>query len=269
MNLDELLEVTENLKGEINELNWHEDDVRHSFYTLFYSSLYQYYLGKSVFHLTRLISAGRVYFHQNAFDYQPHAQRLYEIPGSAILSTGYHGNLSRQVVLGSWTTFELSISLMFDFIVDEKEFDSMILSMNSKFVKSIAILEEINKELIMQILRTSAFVPLFRKFNFIVKQNKEAYGGDLAEDREFITFVNTLRNCLVHSNGYYHGKHYRFEIYETVFEFKNNEIFIETGENGNVYLSIALRLKEIFTNLCLCISSIENIPYPEDEINIA
>lgn len=269
MNLDNLLEITNNCQTEVRELTWHKDDVRHSFYALFYSSLYQYYLGKSVFHLTRLISSGHVYFDPRVIDYEPHAQRLYEIPRSEILSTGYHGNLSRNIVLGTWTTFELSISLIFDYIVDEHEFNSLIKSMNAKLVKAIASLEEKNKELIMEILRSSSFVPLFRKFNFVVKQNKEAYGGNIIEDREFIEFVNKLRNCMVHSNGYYHGKYYKYEIYDTVFEFKDKEVFNEVGNNRNIYLDITLRLKEIFTNLCLCVSHLEFIPYPDDEINIA
>lgn len=267
MNLDQLLEVTNNCQAEVNQLTWTDEDVRHSFYALFYSSLYQYYLGKSVFHLTRLIDGGCVFFDQSVLDYEPHANRLREIPQSGILSTGYHGNLGRQIVLGTWTTFELSISLMFDYLIDDKNYNSLIESLNAKLIKAISKLEESNKELIMEILRTSSFVPLFRKFNFIVKQNPEAYGGDLKEDREFIQFANTLRNCMVHSNGFYHGKYYKFEIYETVFEFKDKEIFIETGNNRNVYLDIALRLKEVFTNACLCISNIEFIPYPDDQAN--
>lgn len=269
MTLDNLLQITNNHQAEIKELTWHEDDVRHSFYGLYYSTLYDYYLGKSTFRLMQLIVQGDVMFTQNIIDYHPHAQRLHEIPRSAILSTGYHGDLSRNIILGTWTAFELSISLIFDFLANDFEYDNIVKSLNAKLVKAMSSLEEKNKALIMEILRKSSFVPLVRKMNFIIKHNKEAYGGNLNEDREFVEFVNRLRNCMVHANGYYHGQYSRYEFNQTVFEFKNKEIFSEVGENKNVYLDISLRLKEIFTNLYLCVSDIEFIPYPDDGANIA
>lgn len=269
MNLDDLLQTTNNLQAEINELNWNENDVRHSFYALFYSSVYQFYLGKSVFHLTYLISKQKVFFNEDVLYYEKHVKRLHEIPISPILARGYDGNLSRQIILGTWTTFELSVSLIFDYIVNEHEFNSLIKSMNAKLIKAMSSLEEENKELIMKILKKSSFVPLLRKFNFIVKQNKEAYGGNLNSDREFIEFLNRLRNCMVHSNGYYTGDNFTYNVFETVFEFRHKEIYLETGNNENVYFDISARIKEIFKNLSLCVSSIEFIPFPDDELNIA
>lgn len=268
MTLNDLLQITNNLQTEVKELTWHEDDVRHSFFGLYYSTLYDFYLGQSTFKLMQLIVQGDVMFTKNIVDYQPHAQRLHEIPRSSILSNGYHGDLNRNIILGTWTTFELSISLIFDFLVNDFEYDDIVKSVNAKLVKAMSTLEENNKAVIMEILRKSSFVPLFRKMNFIVKQNKELYGGNLLEDREFVEFVNKLRNCMVHSNGYYHGSDYKFEFNKTIFEFKNKQIFTEKGDNRNVYLEISLKLKEIFTNLCLCIPNIDFIPYPNDGANI-
>lgn len=269
MTLDDLLQITNNHQAEVKELTWHEDDVRHSFFGLYYSTLYDFYLGKSTYRLMQLIVQGDVMFTKNIIDYHPHAQRLHEIPRSAILSTGYHGDLSRNIILGTWTTFELSISLIFDFLVNDFEYDNIVKSINAKLVKAMSSLEENNKAVIMEILRKSSFVPLFRKMNFIIKQNKESYGGNLIEDREFVEFVNKLRNCMVHSNGYYHGPDYNYEFNETFFEFKNKKIFSEIGENKNVYLDISLKLKEIFMNLCNCITNVDFIPYPDDGANIA
>ena len=215
------------------------------------------------------IVQGDVMFTEKIKDFYPHAQRLHEIPRSPILTRGYHGDLNRNIVLGTWTTFELSISLIFDFLVDDFEYDNIVKSINAKLVKAMSSLEENNKAIIIEILRKSSFVPLIRKMNFIVKHNKEAYGGNLTEDRNFVEFVNKLRNCMVHSNGYYYGQYYYYEFRETVFEFQNKQIFTDVGENRNVYLDISLRLKEIFTNLCNCVSDVEFIPYPDDGENVA
>jgi hypothetical protein len=269
MTLENLLDITKNLQAEVKELPWHEDDVRHSFFGLYYSTLYDFYLGKSTFRLMQLIVQGDVMFTHKIADYHPHAQRLHEIPRSTILSRGYHGDLNRNIILGTWTTFELSISLIFDFLVDDFEYDNIVKSLNAKLVKAMSSLEESNKAIIMEILRKSSFVPLIRKMNFIIKHNKELYGGNLTEDRDFVEFVNRLRNCMIHSNGYYHGLDYRYEFRDTVFEFNNKQIFTEVGENRDVYLDISLKLKEIFTNLCLCVSDIKLIPYPDDGANIA
>ncbi len=264
MNLDELLNLTEDCKKEIATLNWHEDDVRHSFFGLYYSTIYDYYIGKVSYGLAELIGKGQVLFKGEVYEFKTHAKRLYEIQDHQMLSAGYHNNLNRNIVFGTWTTFEFSISLIFDYLVNDYEYETIIKKLNAKLVKAISSLEESNKSIIIDILKQTAFVPLFRKFNFIINKNKANYKGDLTEDRKFIDFVNRLRNCMIHSNGFYHGKYFKYEFSDTEFIFENKEIFSQVGENQDVYLDISLRLKEIFKNLTDCITEVETIPYPED-----
>jgi len=123
--------------------------------------------------------------------------------------------------------------------------------------------------LILDILKKSSFVPLFRKFNFIVKRIANCYPEILKEDREFIVFVGKLRNCMIHSNGYYRGNYYKYVFGETVFEFEDKQVFSQIGTNQFVYLEIAIKLKDIFKQLSNCTSDIESIPYPDDGQNVA
>jgi hypothetical protein len=69
---------------------------------------------------------------------------------------------------------------------------------------------------------------------------------------------------MIHSNGFYHGKYFKYEFNGTEFIFENKEIFSQVGDNQDIYLDISLRLKDIFKNITACISDVENIPYPED-----
>ena len=269
MTLDELLDLTEEIKIEISELKWHEDDVRHSFFGLYYSGVYDFYIGKATFRLDEYIGQKKVAFTEDVYAFAPHAKRLFEIQGQPVLSAGFHSSLNRNLIFGTWTSFEFSISLIFDYLVSDQEYESIIRKLNSKLVKSISSLEESNKILILDSLKKSSFVPLLRKFNFIVKRMKNCYPENLEADRAFIEFVGKLRNCMIHSNGYYRGNYYKYEIGETVFEFVDKQIFSQTGSNPFVYLEIAIKLKDIFKKLTICTVDINNIPYPDDEQNVA
>ena len=148
MSLDELLELTENIKIEITNLEWHEDDVRHSFFGLYYSTIYDFYIGKASYNLAEHIGQGNVLFKEEVYDFNPHAKRLYEIQAQPILSAGYHNALNRYIIFGAWTTFEFSVSLIFDFLVDDYEYESIIKQLNAKLIKAISSLEDKSKTLI-------------------------------------------------------------------------------------------------------------------------
>ncbi|MFD2543761.1 hypothetical protein ACFSSB_15650 [Lacinutrix gracilariae] len=270
MNLDKLLEYTENLKEEIAEIKLHSDDVRHSFFGLFYTNIYDYYIGKASYRLAEFIGNGDVKFTERVYPFNIHAQRLFEIQDFDLLSVGYHGNLNRNIIFGVWTSFELSISLIFEHLATENDLEIIIKKLNSKVIKAIANLEEQEKNIIMDNLKKSSFIPLLRKFNFLVKRKTNCYSGDLKEDREFLNFAVKLRNCMIHSNGIYHGNEYYYKFGEEEFRFVDKQMFMQKGPNNkDVYLDIAIRLKGIFKNLMNCVSEIDYLEYPDDGQNIA
>ncbi|MFK5981529.1 MAG: hypothetical protein QM499_01345 [Flavobacteriaceae bacterium] len=270
MTIDRLLEFTEEIKNEIAKLELHSDDVRHSFYGLFYTNIYDYYIGKVSYQFADFIKTGDVKFTEKVFPFNIHAQRLYEISKIDLLSNGYHGKLNRNIIFGVWTSFELSISLIFEHLATENDLEIIINKINSKVISSIESLEDDKKYLIKENLKKSSFIPLIRKFNYLVKRNSNSYGETLKEDREFLNFANKLRNCMIHSNGVYHGKEYYYKFGEEEFNFIDKEMFLQRGTNSrDVYLKIGIKLKDIFSNLIKCLSDIDYIEYPDDGQNIA
>jgi hypothetical protein len=270
MNLDNLLEYTESIKQEIAEIKLRSDDVRHSFFDLFYTNIYDYYIGKVSYRLAEFIGKGDVKFTERVYPFNIHAQRLFEIQNLDLLSVGYQGNLNRNIIFGVWTSFELTISLLFEHLATENDLEIIIKQHNSKVIKAIVSLEEKEKSIIMDNLKKSSFIPLVRKFNFLVKRNPNCYSGDLKEDREFLNFAVKLRNCMIHANGIYHGNEYYYKFGEEEFRFIDKQMFMQRGSNNkDVYLDIAIRLKEIFKNLMNCVSEIDYLEYPDDGQNIA
>ena len=270
MTLDQLLDYTESIKKEIKEINLHEDDVRHSFFGLYYSGVYDYYIGKAFFQLAKYIGDGEIKFSEKIYPFNIHARRLYEIQDHEMLIQGYNGNLNRNLLFSVWTSFELTVSLIFEHIISDEEIIEIIFKLNHKIVKAIKNIDEKDKKVITDILIKTSFIPINRKFNFIVSQNENNYKGNLEEDRKFLDFVTKLRNCMIHSNGVYHGNEYYYKIDDEEFLFRDKEILLQKGPNNSeVYLKIAIKIKEIFKNIINCVEKIEHIQYPDDGQNIA
>ena len=270
MTLDELLEYTETIKKDIKKINLHEDDVRHSFFGLYYSAIYDYYIGKAFFQTAKYIGEGEIKFTEKIYPFKIHAQRLYEIQDHELLTQGYFGNLNRNVLFSVWTSFEMIISLIFEYIVSEKDIEKIILKLNNKIVKAIKNVDENDRKIIIETLLKTSFIPINRKFNYIFERNKSNYIGNIEEDRIFLDFVVKLRNCMIHSNGVFHGKEFYYKFGDDEFLFKNKEMLLQKGPNqSEVYLKIVIKIKEIFESLIRCVENIKHIEYPDDGQNIA
>lgn len=229
MTLDSLLDFTESFKKEILQMELHSDDVRKSFYGLVYSGIYDYYIGRASYQLCEFIGTRNVKFDKEIYHFKEHAQRLYEIQHLEKLSDGYFGNLNRQITYTVWTSFETTISLIFDYLATEEDKIQIVQKMNVKIFKSIEPLPEDERSIITSTLIKTSFIPLLRKFNFIYKRSPELYAGDIAYDREFLNFTNKIRNCLIHTNGVYFGKDYKYVFREAEFRFRNGEVFEQRG----------------------------------------
>lgn len=268
MDLDSLLKYTESFKREILEMKLHSDDVRKSFFGLVYSGIYDYYIGKASYQICEYIGTGNVKFDEKIYHFREHAHRLLEIHNIGKLSDGYYGNLNRQITYTVWTSFETTISMIFDFLANEDDKISIIERMNQKIFRAIQTLSQDERQVINNALIKNSFIPLIRKFNFIVKRNPESYTGDIRLDREFLNFTNKMRNCLIHTNGVYYGNDYIYEFLGSEFRFRNGEVFEQRGTNSrDIYLDIAINLKKIIENLMPCISDIPHIGYPDDGQN--
>lgn len=270
MNVENLLKYTEYLKSEIKSLEYNPDDVRHSFFGLYYTCIYEYYIGKITYEISRFIGTGDIKFSENIFSFKTHIGRLFEIKENNILSKGFHMSLNRNLIIGVWTSFELSINLIFENIIIDDEREKIVKRLNEKILKEIEGIENVNYDAIINHLKNTTFIPFLRQFNYLVKRKPNCYIGDLKEDRKFLEFVVKLRNCLVHSNGIYHGKDFYYKFGNEEFKFIDKEMFYQKGSNyKNVYFDIGIKINEIFKNIINCLKDINFIKYPEDDKNIA
>ncbi len=264
MTLKELLDYTENYKSEIRSLEFNIQDVRYSFFGLMYSNLHYYYIGKVNYKLFEHIGNKNIEFKSQIFDFAEHVISLYDIQKNEVLSYGYKGNLDRYIFSNSWTTFEHSVSLIFDFVIDSKERENIILDMNNNIKKKIfPKLTDEDKKILLDELKKSSFIPLGRKFNYITKRNEECYIGDLKEDREFIIFIGKIRNSLLHSNGLYKRNDYSYTFNGVNFKFKDGEIFQQNyTKNDFLYFELSVRIISIFKSLINCVADIVLIKSP-------
>jgi hypothetical protein len=260
MTIEEIYNFTENIKLEINNSTWQKNDVRLNFYKLYYTTIYDFYIGNVYHQLAEYINEGKVFFSPEILHFENHLNLLREIPTNAILKNSFSGNLNRNVFIGTWSSFELSVSQIFENITTDSDLENIIKDMNKKLLNSINDNEENDSDLILELLKKSSFIPINRKFEFIVKKNKAKYTKDLKNDYCFLELVTNLRNCLLHSNGLYHGrKNLRFEFAATTFTFEKGKPFKQIGNNPNLYFDIANKIKEVFTSISITTAEIEFI----------
>lgn len=271
MTLDTLLGITTEIKEECFELKnvWHEDDVRHSFFGMFYSTIYDFYIGKIGYRMSEYIGTSDIKFTGDIISFKPHALRLYEIQNSDILSQGYINKLNRDIFLGSWTCFETTISLLFNNLSNLDERKKIVIEMNNKLLKIISKLEVLEKETLTDIILKSPFIPLVRKFKFLRKIKPELYSNeDYKKDCLFLEFCSKLRNCLIHSNGIYNGQNSEYEFMGCLFKFKNGQVLEQENSEEYTLFHIGFKLKEVFYKLTKCLSDVKYIEYPNDGQNI-
>jgi hypothetical protein len=257
--LDFLLLETEKVKEEIHSLKYEKLDVRHSFYCLFYTITYNYYLGQVSYTLSKLMANERVTFHEKDIDFSNHFHRITQIAKIELMEMGFFAALNRNVILNSWTAFELAISDIFNTICVDNEKDKIIIDLNHKIIKAIGDLAQENQEVVIKSLTKSTFIPLIRKFRNLV--DKKKYKRNYKQDLEFLTFVNAYRNCMLHSNGIYNGKNFEYEYNEVKYEFIDQEMFSETNHYPYVYWDMAFEIKNIFSTLITCVNHKELIEY--------
>lgn len=265
MTLDKLLQITEDIKEEVDNLPWHEDDIRSSFFALLYSGLYDYYIGQVSYEISYQIGEGKVRFTQDIIDLKPHIGRLNEIAKLDILSYGFKASLNRSIIYSSWTSFEMSLTLIFNQIITEKNFEVLIKNINNKLLQKITNLDNATSSEIFETLKKSSFIPPWRKFNEIIKLKPKYYNGNVQDDIKFIDLITTTRNCMIHANGLHLSENKTFDFNGVQFVFEKGKIFKQIGNNDFVSFEMALELKRIFKSLCNCIKHIKKIKYPEDK----
>ena len=116
-----LLNITEAKKEFCLNLNFLEDDIRVDFHGMVYDLAHNYYCGHVAFELSQEMVKGNVMFNKELFDSKTHIDRLTEIVKLPMLTTSYLSALNKQYIIGVWTAFETSISVIAETILTENE----------------------------------------------------------------------------------------------------------------------------------------------------
>ncbi|MFD2727467.1 hypothetical protein [Hyunsoonleella rubra] len=272
MNLQTLLEITDEIKQDCFDLkeSWHEDDVRHSFFGLFYTTIYDFYIGKVAYRMSEYIGSGDIKFTREVINFKSHAKRLFEIQDNNMLSIGYNNKLNRDVYIGTWTSFETSIAILFENLSTDTDKLNIISDLNYKILKVISKLEDPEKSALKEITLKSQFIPIGRKFKFLRYLEPDNYIiSEYKKDVKFIEFCSKLRNCLIHTNGIYYGKDSEFDFMGCKFNFINGQVFEQENSNEYTMFHIAFELRNIFFRLTKSLQKFEYIEYPNDGQNIA
>lgn len=270
--LDEMLLLSEELKKEINELNWEEGDVRLAFFEYFYAAYYDFYLGHIELALGGETRKGNIKFDERIISLKDHVQRFVEATNNEYLKFGMKLTLNRGFLFSVWTSFELSVSFLFDAISTEIDREGLFKKMNMRLIKFIEKEEDESKRTsLIKDLKRVSFTPLIRKFNYIVSLNSESYTKkrDLEKDRELLDLANTLRNVLIHANGYYVGSEKSINFQSVRFKFIPNQFFIMEGELDQkeiVIRNLIFELRKIFTALIENTADLRLIDLPSEEL---
>lgn len=261
--IEDLKQFVDSLKNKIKSLHFKENDVRKAYFENLYSVVNEFYIGKVFFEISKEISKGNIKFTPEIYHLKSHILRIYEIADHPLLSNSYHNELNRKVFSDTFTNFESTIDLCFTQIINDEDLNKILEEINSKVFKICNESDE-QKQKLLEHFRKSTFIPLIRKFKYLAKYRTDCFGETYNEDINFVEFNTKLRNCILHSAGFYKGKDYEYEFAGVKFIFKNEEFLEMKGENDLIFIEINKKFNEIIERIFNCLSDIEFIQYPDD-----
>jgi hypothetical protein len=133
---DYLYNVTEALKQECFKLIYPKDDIRRDFYGLIYDIEYHAYTNYISYELSGLIRQGKVLFSEETFNkYKTHIGRLTEVYKVPILSKSFIHSINIDLIVGSWTAFEYSISSMAENILAPEVIEKLLEIQSENIIK--------------------------------------------------------------------------------------------------------------------------------------
>ncbi|WP_299782707.1 hypothetical protein [uncultured Formosa sp.] len=261
-NIDKLKNLVNSIKALIYKLPYNDNDVRKAYFENLYTIINDFYLGKIYFEISTQIKNGKVNFDEDIIDLKPHILSVYEIADHPLLSNGYHNELNRKLFIDSFTNFEITVDLCFDNLKTDIAVKQIVSDLNSRLIRLIKQCKN-EEQIIDQLIKTS-FIPLIRKFKYLSKIKSDCYGINYSQDIKFIEFCTKLRNCVLHSAGYYKGRDYEYEFDGVNFIFKNEEFLEMKGENDYVFLKLNERLTNIINQVFVCFNNVDYLKYPDD-----
>lgn len=279
---DFILKWTEDLKSEISTLNFQENDMRKDFFGLLHDVSFCYYLGYISYNISKFINQGQVEIKEKVSNYQVHIDRLAEISNHPLLSAGHFNSLNRNLIIDSWSAFELCITTFSSALCEPLELEKLLSHQYSEIIRILRHtniseneLKKLKKHLIKEHM---THVPINRKIDLLFIK-AENYYRDKKKDKEFLLFYGKLRNTM-HTNFIYYGNYYEYKFGNAHFKFENGKLvkWIDPFrpkigslppyvESPKLYFYLLGELKEIWKTLITSTKFEDVIYYPDPEQN--
>ena len=265
-NSDFILDWTENLKKEIAELPFNEDDIRKDFFGLLYDACDNYYKGYLLLEFSTFINEGKISF-DNSIS-KVHVSRVLEIARYPILTASHLHYLNRNLLFDAWSTFELAVTTFCIALANEHEKEKLLHHQYRDIFKSLKGID-ISQNSLLKIRdcvqkHHLSHVPITRKTDFLFTRAKYHF-RDSKKDRDFLLFMGKFRNTS-HANFIYHGKDYEYKFGNARFKFENGKIvkWIDPFEpSPKLYFYLIGQLKDIWAALINSIQHDKTILYPD------
>lgn len=265
-NSDFIIEWVKDLKQEMQQLQFKEDDVRLDFFGLINDSAYCYYRSYLLFEISALTN-------QQKLDFGPlknneHIKAIEALSKKSMSNVSHFNSLNRNLILDVWSTFEICINTFCDGIIDKKEKEKLLDWKYRDIIKSLPKnkFTDLQLEKLKSKLQTKhlTHVPIVRKTDFIFKQ-VVGYSRNIEEDKEFLSFFGQLRNTM-HSNYIYYGKSFEYSFGNAKFKFEDGKTvkwYDPFNPTPKLYFYLMGNLKNIWKALIISIKFDSVIYYPD------
>lgn len=162
--------------------------------------------------------------------------------------------LNSQLLINSWSNFELFITLLSYSILDESS-KNKLLNIDYEKIKRILYSQNVDIDKLEKNIAKEANTlkkkhlaqcSINRKYTEIFKLIKNEYSSirNYKKDIQFLEFYGKLRNC-IHSNFIYFGKDYSYVYNNITFQFTNNEIMKQSEIRDTLMIDMSIELREI------------------------
>ncbi|TWJ03338.1 hypothetical protein JN11_00876 [Mucilaginibacter frigoritolerans] len=268
--VDTLLKWTDDLKKEISQLSFQENDIRRDFYGLLFDVTYNSYISFAGQKLFESIKDGDVILSDKLSISDKHVERLMEASIFPIRSRSQRNYLNRHLLIDAWSNFELCTTFFVEAICKDDELENLLGHHFRDIYKCISKsnLNENERENLLKLTRKThlTHVPITRKTDFLFKRAINYY-RDAQKDKEFLIFLGRFRNT-IHTNFIYYGKDFEYRFGHAHFKFENSKLvkWIDPFEpSPKLYFYLLGQLKDIWTVFVNAINHDSLIPYPDLE----
>lgn len=185
-----------------------------------------------------------------------------------LLAKSQMNYFNRNLLIDTWSTFELCVTIFSGALCSEKEYQKMLTHHYRDICKTLANtqINEIDAERLFELTKKNhlTHVPITRKTDFLFTKASNYY-RDVNKDKDFLIFLGKWRNTM-HTNFIYYGKNYEYRFGDAHFIFENGKIlkWIDPFEpSPKLYFYLVGNLKDIWATLIASIKYEDLIPYPD------